>query len=246
MRRALLAIALAAAIAGCRTAPVAPPAGRPGFDRTLGAARVNGSALSLEYRRMRVLVDPTPEMIRDEAAAADFILFTTASAIPAADGFRSGQKAVGPPDAAARAKGAGLTNFKPVSTGQRLMLSKNDAFAFLSAVAGKTASGRGTNGYLLEFDNGRNLVVMGPVADAAPVRQFVYGLRDDGKAVHLGFFSVAEGGEAAAAELAALVQPRYAVFTGTPPDGSVLESALGAQMFAGEWYASGRRNEIPF
>ncbi len=237
--------------AGCKTVPVTPPApplppppSRPAFQATFGEVSLDRRAFAFKYKDMQLLVDPTPEMLVAQGATADFILYTRAEGI--AGPFRAGQKAIGTDDAAAKAKSAGLSVFKALSTGQRLMLNKGKGFAFVSAVKSRGAAGETVNGYLLEFDNGRNLLVLPGVADLAPVREFVYGLRDDAKTVYIALFPRFSDA-AAASEIAGLIQPQIAVFPDAGSlDRSQMPDALSVQMFSGEWYLPAPRETIAF
>jgi len=236
--------------AGCHrkaVTPPLPPPLPPVVEKTFGDVEMDGSGLALQYKGMRILIDPTPSLLSAQGGVADFVLFTRAAAIPAG-GFRPDQKVIGPGDGNAAATRAGLARYKVMAGGQRLMLSKDQAFAFVGGMKGRGAAGETVNGYLLEFDNGRNIVVVGSFADASPVREFVYTLRDDGKEVQLGFFSIpAPGGENGAAELAGLLQPRLAVFTGgQKADSAALKAGLEAQIFNGEWRLAGPRERVAF
>jgi len=239
---------------GCRpSVPVAPPvpppsaAPRPAFEKTFGDASLDGAGTAIVYKGLVILIDPSASQLAAHATDADFVLLTRAGAAPGVGAFRADQKVIGPDEAAVASARAGAAKFKPLAAGQRLMLSKKSVFAFASAVSGRDANGKAVNGYLLEFDNGRNLLFLSPVADLAPVREFVYNLRDDGKPVYEGFFALRSPSDAAAvAEEAGLIQPTFAVFTGARPDRTTLGNALSAQMFANDWYVANPRDGVPF
>lgn len=125
------------------------------------------------------------------------------------------------------------------------MLSKTGAFAFVNAVQQKDKAGAALNGYLLEFDNGRNLFISNVATDLTPLREFVYGLRDDGKLVHLAFINAPD--EQTAAEMASLLQPQIAVVVNSGGmDRARLSQALEEQIFNGEWRLATPSESTPF
>ncbi|MGH7193767.1 MAG: MBL fold metallo-hydrolase, partial [Candidatus Saccharimonadales bacterium] len=97
-------------------------------------------------------------------------------------------KAIAPPEDAERLRLAGFTGSKGLEPGRRLLLQKNGAYLFVSAIQTRNSvSGEQVNFYLLEFDNGKNVIITGETIDEDAVRRLVYELRDDGKEIALAF-----------------------------------------------------------
>lgn len=259
MRR-LAALMLIAVAAGCRTVPVAPRVPvppRPALDRTFGTLGLSpGAGSVITYKNLRIAIDPSAAQLKSEAPQLDFLLLTGyAAEWPSA--VRRDLKLLGTSETAQAAARAGFSNAKAIGSGQRLMLSKTGGFVFVSAVQARhPATGKLGNAYLLEFDNGRNVFIAGDMVDLAPLREFVYTLRDDGKELHLAVIETGPGkegetlrrpDEALAAEIASLLQPRIAVLTDA---GGVsrekLAEAFGSQILNGEWYVASTADEAPF
>jgi hypothetical protein len=258
-RTGLAALAL---LAGCRTVPKAPPAPPlahpPALEKTFGSLATNpDGGLAILYKDLRIAVDAPARALSATAPSLDFLLLTTAAKAWPPE-VRRDLKVLAPADAAEAAKKAGFSNAKGLATGQRLMLSKAGAFLFVSAVQQRNpATGALVNGYLLEFDNGRNVFLSGDSVDLAPMREFVYGLRDDGKELHLAVVNAtkapAEGralraaDEALAAELASLLQPRVALIVDEGGvDAGKLKEAFGSQIFDGSWRVVSPTETVPF
>ena len=263
-RKSLLVIAMIALWAGCRTAPVAPPVPipppppHPTIEKTFGAVTFPpGGGLSIAFKDLRLAIDPAPETLTAMASGLDFLLVTAAPPIWPSN-IRRDLKIVCPSDAVAAARAAGLVNAKALGAGQRLMLSKSGVFAFVSAVPARNpATSSLVNGYLLEFDNGRNVFISGDLVDLAPVREFVYSLRDDGKQLQLAFVSAAHAAapgaplrspdESMAAEVSALLGPAVAVIIDRGGvDRAKLQEAFTAQIFDGGWYVATPSETVPF
>lgn len=232
---------------GCRTAPRTPPAPpvpvatRPALPKTFGQVSMNAAGgLTFSYKDLRVGVD-APD------GTLDFYLVTTLPRAWSSE-LRREQKIVAPADAADSARKAGFPNAKALGAGQRLLLSKPGAFLFVSAVQQRNpATGKLVNGYLLEFDNGRNLFASGDTVDLAPVREFVYGIRDDGKALNLAFINAAAPNEARAAEFISLLQPEVAVVLNRGGvDANKLTAAFSEQIFGGGWFVAAPSDTTPF
>ncbi len=261
-RRAWIVAAVGAALwAGCRTVPVAPPPPppptRPALDRTAGEAVLSGGSIAITYKDLRIAVDLSPDALAAAAPTLDFLLVTSAPrSWPA--GVRRDLKIVAPSDVTGAARGAGFANAKALGTGSRLMLSKPGVFVFVTAVQARNpATAALVNGYLLEFDNGRNVFISGELVDLTAVREFVYGLRDDGKQLQLAFVNAAKapigGGplrwpdEAGVAEMAALLGPKVAVITDRGGlDQVKLHDAFTNQIFDGGWYVAPALDRVPF
>jgi L-ascorbate metabolism protein UlaG (beta-lactamase superfamily) len=172
-------------------------------------------------------------------------------------------KVLAPAGEAAAVTAAGFSQVRPVGNGQRMLLKKNGAFLFVTALHSKNpGSGREVNGYLLEFDNGRNVFVSGETMDLAALRQFVYSLRDDGREIHLAIVyggglvgpngSLESYDYAMAAEMIGLLQPQVAVavqadsLAGARMDESVVRAALAREIYGGGFYVAAPGDTIPF
>lgn len=264
IRFSLAATAFAVALASCRTIPVAPPAPppvtvpHPVLEHTYGNVVIGAAgALMVTYKELRLAVDPSPSALASMAPTLDFLLLTGSNGpMVWPSGVRRDLKILAPAPLASAARQAGFVNAKALETGQRLMLSKTNGFLFASAVSSiNKAAGGAVNGYLLEFDNGRNVFISGDVVDEAPLREFVYGLRDDGKQLHLAFLNAgkASGGaprrldEAMVAEVVSLLQPRIAVLIPRETlNGDQLKQAFADQIVDGGWYVAAPQESVPF
>jgi hypothetical protein len=237
------------------SAPVPPASSLPTFEKTFGSVAMKaGSALSLQYKEMRLAVNPsvsagpsTPDPLLDYLLSTD----ATPARLPSAlqNALPKNLKIIATADGAERLRGAGFSQVKALAPGQRLMLQKEKTFVFVSAVKAKNpSSGLIVNGYLLEFDNGKNLFVAIDVTDMTALREFLYGLRDDGKEIHLAFFNGRAGQENSLGEIIALLQPRHAIVLPTSPamDGKTLREKLQAEIFSGDLYLAPAGAEIPF
>lgn len=246
MKRALLIgaalAALAAASCGKKAVRPPPPVTEgPSLEKTFGEIRFTGAATQLiSYKDIRLLVDPS--FTSASLPALDYLLLTDAEPAHFSAGaraqLRKDLKTLASPTAAPVAREAGFSQVKALSPGQRLLLKKGENFLFVTAVGGE--SGRAVSGYLVEFDNGRNVLITGDRWNADPLREFVYSLRDDGKEIHvLILYSGSRGAtENVLAQIIGLIQPQTAIVTpsvagATPADEAVLRNALTGQMYGG-------------
>jgi len=261
-RRFLVAAAGCALMwTGCRSVPVAPPPPplppRPTLERTSGEAVLRAGGVSITYKGLRIAVDLPPDDLTAAAPALDFLLVTATPRNWGA-GVRRDLKIVAPADGAAAARSSGFINAKALASGSCLMLSKPGVFVFVSAVQARNPGLAAlVNGYLLEFDNGRNVFISGDLADLIPVREFVYSLRDDGKQLQLAFINAGKApapgaalrraDEAMAAEMASLLGPRVAVIIDRGGlDRAGLATAFTNQIFDGSWYVAASPDSVPF
>ena len=129
----------------------------------------------------------------------------------------------------------------PKSSG-RSMLKSGDDFVFLTVPRPHI--------YLLEYDNGRNLLIAGDTADPDSLRDFVYDLRDDGKEIYAGFFAKGPGGDdASLAKTIGLIQPQIAILAvigGSAVNETVLRESLKSEFFEGPAVILKTGDEIPF
>jgi hypothetical protein len=130
------------------------------------------------------------------------------------------------------------------------MLKKDNAFLFVSGVQSKSPSGIMVNGYLLEFDNGRNILVSGEIANLDVLRPFLYGLRDEGKEIHMVFLYNGAMNETTAAEILALFQPRLGVLfsgvSGQKFSNELFQQSLKDQLFEGSVLTAKAGDVFPF
>jgi len=222
---------------GCATVqkPTAPPEAKPPetrvLERTFGDIRVGDeNSLLIEYKDMRLLIDPSPSLSWD-VATIDYLLLTEADSDTAATLAmlirRKNIKIMAPVSSVSALTQAGFTQVKGVSTGQRLYLKKDLGFLFAGAVSHGTK-----NGYLLEFDNGRNVFVSGSLSSLDPLRQFVFSMRDDGHDVHVGLITARS--DQMAAEAVALVQPQFSFYRSRKtPDRKLIDATLAEQLYDG-------------
>ncbi|MBV9080634.1 MAG: MBL fold metallo-hydrolase [Elusimicrobia bacterium] len=268
---ALIAISACRAVPKKPTPPPAPPPGatRPTLEKTFGEAYLTGGdSITILYKDLRIMIDPNESAILTPGAPeqTDFVLVTRAGATSDIrwSALRRDQKIVGPGPAMDAAREGGLPNVKALSNGQRLMLSKSNvpgqpgAFLFVTAIEARNpASGELVSGFLLEFDNGRNVFVSSELVDVAVFRQFVYQIRDDGKEIDLAFLTcggrraadrtLRTADEELAGEIGALVQPKLLVLLDAARmDRSKFQAALESQMFSGQWYVSVPPETIAF
>lgn len=226
--------------------PVFEPVG------SLGATKAKLDTLRTPGQIQRTL---PPALAFDRLPPIDYLLLTDGQphhlGAIAKNGLRKNLKILGTNEAVAKLQSAGFTQSKGLSQVQRIMLKKNDGFLFVSVVQGRNpASGELVNGYMLEFDNGRNIFISGEIVDESVLRQFVYDLRDDGKQIDLAF--VYGGGlhttgdkvwqsanEDLAASIIGLLQPRVAMIVQTEGldtttfDKAVFNEKLKDQIFSG-------------
>jgi hypothetical protein len=221
--------------------PAATPA--PGPEKTDGQLQtdVYGSIL-IDYKAIRIAVDPSPTSSWD-FSTVNYVLLTEGA--PGPFTARTDIKMMAPPPAVAALQRRGFTQVKGVSVGQRLYLKKNEAFLFVSAVT----AGQGEqmkNGYLLEFDNGRNVFIGGRFGSVDPLREFVFSLRDDGKEIYLA--TVAADSDAVAAQETALLQPRFAFYDpgARSVDRKAVDKTLSDELYPGVFSVLKRGQSVPF
>jgi hypothetical protein len=218
--------------------PVTPEVGLPPtLEKTFGEVHVGkGNTLLIRYKDIVLLVDPSELPAGD----IDYLLLTDGSpshVTPAVlGGLRKNLKTMCPPDVAQTMGKNGFTSVKGMTSSQRVQLKKGDGFLFVSVVQAKnSATGLLTNGYVLEFDSGRNIFISGDIAQIDVLRQFLFSLRDDGKEVHMGFFyDVASSQDASLrAQIISLFQPQVAVVNKSAGD-SKLRQELKDQLYSFE------------
>jgi len=162
----------------------------------------------------------------DKLPPADYLILTDLQphhfGDPREPIIRKNMKVLAPTEAAQALINQGYSNVREMSAGQKLLLKKNGAFLFLTVVETLNSLNKTkVNGYLLEFDNGRNVFISGETSDANSLRSFLYNLRDDGKELHLAFLygggirseetdALQTADETALAEMASLLQPQIA------------------------------------
>ncbi len=210
----------------------------------------------------------SPALLLDQLGHIDYLLLTDAQphhlGSNAKSGLRKDLKIIATDEVVAVLKSNGFSQSKGLSAVQRIMLKKNDAFLFVNVVQSRNpASGELVNGYLLEFDNGRNIFISGEIVDEAVLREFVYGLRDDGKQIDLAF--IYGGGlrtsgeniwqsanEDTCANFIGLIQPRLAMVLQADGldvasfDSVLLRTRLQDQIFSGDLHIPTPGESIPF
>ncbi|MCB4756542.1 MAG: hypothetical protein LHV69_05865 [Elusimicrobia bacterium] len=219
-------------------------------------------------------VSPQAHVIKVEASVkagayppADYLLLTDLEPHHFGEGqgnvLRKNMKVLAPAGALPALLSLGYSNAKELEPGQRMLLEKNKSFLFVGAVqAPNPVSGDPVNGYLLEFDNGRNIFIGGEIVDMTVLREFLYALRDDGKEIHIAFIYAggirSVGGalesldEKLAAEMIALFQPQLAVIVQatslsvTKTDEALLRRLLKEEIFFGQVMVPKPGDRIPF
>ncbi len=198
----------------------------------------------------------------------DYLLLTDLAphhfGMKAKEGLRKNLKVIAPTDSAADLQQAGFGSTKGLSKGQRILLKKGEDFLFVGAVQSRNpASGRVVNGYMLEFDNGKNIFISGEIVDESVMREFLYGLRDDGKQIDLAFIyggglrtqkdrTLQSADEQICAMFIGLLQPRvglvlqYDGLDAALMDRTALQNALKDEIYSGELYFPKSGETIPF
>jgi L-ascorbate metabolism protein UlaG (beta-lactamase superfamily) len=209
-----------------------------------------------------------PALTMEGLPHVDYLLLTDSQphhlGEKARKGLRKDLKIIASNEAVEALKKDGFTQSKGLSQVQRIMLKKNDAFLFVTVVQARNpANGELVNGYLLEFDNGRNLFISGEIVDEAVIRQFVYMLRDDGKQIDLAFMYGGglrtmtdkvwqSAGEDMCANFIGIIQPRVAYVVQAEGldvasfDAAILKTKLQDQIFSGEMTVLKPGDKIPF
>lgn len=211
--------------------PPPPPVEPPVVEKTFGEITYGGlGTLRIQYKSIVVLTDPgvaSGELKRP----LDYLVLTDGRS--AALEVRKDLKIVASDQTARAMAQHGFTQAKGLARGKKLLLKKDEDFLFISAV------GPEGSGYLLEFDNGRNIFVSGSETKEAVMREFVYGLRDDGKQIDLAFFSSRVGVEWCGVFIG-LFQPQAAYILQSdgldvaPLDESRLKTKLQEEMYSGQ------------
>ncbi len=170
---------------------------------------------------------------------------------PREPAIRLNMKIVAPPADITSLQRMGYINVKGLESGQRILLKKENAFLFASALGSKNpGTHAAVNAYLLEFDNGRNIFISGETVDQSALREFLYGLRDDGKEIDLAF--IYAGGEQMSADIISLLNPKWALllqrdsFTNAQFDEKRLEQLLKEQIFDGQLLFPKPGEQFPF
>ena len=236
--------------------PVTPPVSKPPlFEKTFGDMKVAATGFSVgQYKSIRFLIDPAfdaSSVSTDELKMVDYVFLTGFSprhlSTTVQSVLKKDIKILTTAAGASALRKDGFTQVKDAEGG-RVLLQKDSDYLFVSAFQGGDAAGAMSKGYLLEFDNGKNLFVAGDVIDEAPRRNFLYEMRDDGKEISEGFF-YPSGDEAAIAKSIALFQPKIAVLLPgaiRPVDEPKLRDALKEELFEGEIYIARPSESIPF
>lgn len=226
---------LGCCLLGCQPKVVVPPAPVPPpapalLEHTFGRVHVESAAgASLSYKSIELRINE----ISDAKTPIDYVLLQDGSRIPNLSGLRPSQKIIAPSSMVGSIKKQGFTSVKDLPTGRMIQLTKDSAFLFVLAAETKTPAGASLNSYLLEFDNGRNVLLIAPGARADDLRPFLYALRDEGKVVDLGVVPAGSTGDVA--ELIGLFQPQEAAVAGSisAKDKSDLAAQLRDQFFQG-------------
>ena len=246
---------LAGVLSACARAPKREPhhpaPQRPVFDSTHGAITGTRSALSISFKQLQLVsILGVPAALPDASAPAlslaDFLLLSSSkTGVPST--ARPALKILAPRPALEMLSKAGFSNIREAVPDAKTLVKKEEAYAFIAPV---DTGVDGALGYFLEFDNGRNILVLPAVPPADALREFVYGVRDDGKEIHmvtLPLFDHQETGRLA--EVIALLQPRHALlFTGEQPHAMrrELDAALRENLFFGNVYQPASGETIPF
>lgn len=210
-------------------------------------------AFLIHYKNICLLLNPTSPALSSlkEFPYLDYLLLSENKEVDFSEDvqgrLRKDLKIISPPADVRSILSKGFTQVKGLSAGQRVLLKKEKNFIFVSAVA----NSRGNNGYLLEFDNGRNLFVTGPNWEAGALREFVYSLRDDGRDLFLAFIYDPVSAEALG-DAVGLLQPETAVIVGpkNERDGRVnemeLREVIKNQIFSGKLVFSKDEDQFAF
>lgn len=232
-----------------RPAPEGVPA-RPAFERTYGDIQVTSSGhLFIRYRDIRLYVAQSAKPLAvPDPSTLDYLLLTGPERPVALDTIRKNQKIIAGPGVADTGPADSFANVKTVQGSQRLLLRKKEGFIFLSGVP--SDEGGAAPGFLLEFDNGRNILILGPVGTADSLREFMYGLRDDGKELALAFLPDRPVAGEQIVQQIALLQPRIGLVLGADGErasrSAALTESLKKELFYGDVYLPSPGEVIPF
>ena len=245
--RFLLILAVMPILLGpaCVKAPVVKPVEiipvvQPTLPKTFGEIKIEeGIGIFLQYKSMHILIDP----IGHPVSQMDYVLLTELpkekDPAPWKANFPPDQKIVGLPKGISFLTNAGFSQVKGLASGQKILLKKEEAFLFLTGVSGKDASGETSGGYLMEFDNGRIVLFLGGLTDEAVLREFLYGLRDDGKEVDV--LIINSDDEKKLAARLSLFQPKLGLILAdnqgkvAPLKEEIFKTALTDELFSGSY-----------
>ena len=225
--------------------PPTPEVAVPKFEKTFGEILIGKNAsLVVRYKSMIVLINPDLDVAQSAELLpqTDYLLLSDARPIHFSPSVRAAArnklKIITSATETDALKSEGFSEVKALNAGNRVMLRKNTDFLFVGAVTQKdTVTGRDSSSYLLEFDNGRNIFISAENTQADSLREFVYGLRDEGKEVYAGFFiRNTESMDAELAQTISLIQPKNTV---------ILQSALESpQKFSSQQFHEHLKNEL--
>lgn len=229
----------------------------PCFDST-GSLGMNVNKLMASSESDRIMRLIPPSFGVDALPPLDYLLLTDTQAThfgaTARDKLRKSLKILGPPSILTQLTQSGFNQAKGLSSGQKLLLQKEGTSVFATALQSRNpVSGQVVNGYLLEFDNGRNIFISGEIVDLAVFREFLYGLRDDGKEIYMAFLysgslqtaddkALQSMDESMAAEVTGLLQPNFSVLLQTDSlnitqfQPAKFQEALANQIFSGTFF----------
>jgi len=236
----------------------------PKLEKTFGSVHyLKDAALHIQYKTINLLIDPgEASLAAQNLKIMDYLLLTDAGPSHWGSGnekrMRKNLKIMVPEDAASSLTQKGFQRVKGMEGGKRVLLKKDGGFLFVSSwrIQG-SRGGPSVNGYLLEFDNGRNVFIGGETSNPDTLREFVYGIRDDGKELSLAFiYGSGNGGgrgcdEESCAEIMALLQPKIGVLVQADffKEGSrikTFESKLEENIFEGRYLIPKPGERIPF
>lgn len=239
MRKLSLGMAGVCLLVACQPRPPKPTLpSQPKLDRTFGDIRLETDGLSIAYKSIRLSINDLPS-----ALSADYVFLST---LPSTlNVLRKDQKILVLPSLAVPAKQKGFLNVKGLEPGRIIQLTKQNDFLFARALAA-AGDAAPQPGLFMEFDNGRNILSVDHEVIADAARPFLLGLRDEGKEIHIGFFTHRSALETA--ELVALFQPQLAVVRGTADKATrqALAAALKGQLFEGTLLFPKPGETIPF
>jgi|GEM_PF-3775373 len=207
------------------------------FDKTYGQLIIlSQGGVAIQYKGMQIVVDPNLASEMD-FSLTDYLLFTGRTPLSHMRiHVRPDIKIICPDWIKSTFMKSGLRYVKSLSDGQTLLLQKETYHAFLKGV---TLSPAGLNGnltaYFLEFDSGRTFFLDPGAISADELRDFLYGVRDDGKEIHIALHMIAEKTQNSLLDKIALLQPRLALISGDeiPIDLSLVKARLKEELFEG-------------
>ncbi len=215
-----------------------PPQPEPIEPRTLehsfGNVNVTPQGAVIEYKNMMIGMN-------DAGNAGPFDYFLLQTDVLPSLSLPKNQKIIATPEQAARLVRQGYTNVKGLKSGPMVQFTKSNGFLFVRAF---------DHGYFLEFDNGKNILLLAEDVKPDMIRPFLYAIRDEGKEIHMGFFPMGKEQDNSLAEIISMLQPEVAVLTGgNAPDKkktTELQKALESQMFEGSLFSSRSQDKFPF